>query len=100
MVDQQLLSKVIKDAMKSGRYSLGTKEVISEIKGSKLVICTKSLSGEIGQKLRAEAAKNGVNVIDIPKSSSELGRMVGRPFRISAMSLRSVGEQELRQLAS
>lgn len=100
MVDQQLLSKVIKEAMKSGRYSLGTRAVISEMKGSKLVICTKSLLGEIGQKLRAEAVKNGVNVIDIAKSSSELGRMVGRPFRISAMSLRSVSEQELRQLAS
>lgn len=100
MVDQQLLSKVIKEAMKSGRYSLGTRAVISEMKGSKLVICTKSLPGEIGQKLRAEAVKNGVNVIDIAKSSSELGRMVGRPFRISAMSLRSVSEQELRQLAS
>lgn len=100
MVDQQLLSKVIKEAMKSGRYSLGTRAVISEMKGSKLVICAKSLPGEIGQKLRAEAVKNGVNVIDIAKSSSELGRMVGRPFRISAMSLRSVSEQELRQLAS
>jgi large subunit ribosomal protein L30e len=100
MVDQQLLSKVIKEAMKSGRYSLGTKEVISEMKGSKLVICTKSLSKEAGEKLRAEAGKNNVNVIDIPKSSSELGKMVGRPFRISAMSLRSVGDQELKQLAA
>ena len=31
-------------------------------------------------------------------TSSELARMLGRPFRVSVIALRSLGENELKQL--
>ena len=73
-------------------------EVISEMKGSKLVILTESLPSISRAKLTEEAQKNNVKVVQIEKNSTELGRMVGRPFRVSAIALRSVSDSDLRQL--
>ena len=98
MVEQQVLAKILKEAMKGGRYSIGASEVVSDMKGSKLLILTKSLPGDTRTKLAEEAKKNNVKVIDLEKNSTELGRMVGRPFRVSALAIRSVSDSELRQL--
>lgn len=98
MVEQQVLAKILKEAMKGGRYSLGASEVIEDMKGSKLIILTKSLPAATRTKLNEEAQKNSIKVIDLEKNSTELGRMVGRPFRVSAIALRSVSDSELRQL--
>ncbi len=98
MVEQQVLAKILKEAMKGGRYSIGASEVVSDMKGSKLLILTKSLPGETRTKLAEEAKKNNVKVIDLERNSTELGRMIGRPFRVSALALRSVSDSELRQL--
>ncbi len=98
MVAQQVLAKILKEAMKGGRYSLGAGEVIADMKGSKLIILTESLPGKTRMKLTEEAQKNNVKVIDLEKNSTELGRMIGRPFRVSAVALRSVSDSELRQL--
>ena len=98
MVDQQVLAKILKEAMKGGRYSLGAGEVIADMKGSKLILLTESLPVDTRAKLTEEAQKNNVKVLDLEKNSTELGRMIGRPFRVSAIALRSVSDSELRQL--
>ena len=99
MVEQQVLGKILKEAMKGGRYSIGASEVISDMKGSKLIILTKSVPPETRAKVAEEAQKNNIKVIDLEKNSTELGRMIGRPFRVSAIALRSVSDSELRQLS-
>ncbi len=97
--DPQLLSRVIKEALKSGKYTVGTKEVIAAMKSSKLVIATSSLrGGSSGDGLMREAKKSNVPVVHIDKSSSQLGKMVGRPFRVSAIAIRSIAEGDFRQL--
>ena len=98
MVDQQVLAKILKEAMKGGRYSLGAGEVIADMKGSKLILLTESLPVDTRAKLTEEAQKNNVKVVDLEKNSTELGRMIGRPFRVSALALRQVSDSELRQL--
>ena len=99
MVEQQVLAKILKEAMKGGRYSIGASEVISDMKGSKLIILAKSVPAETRTRLAEEAQKNNIKVIELEKNSTELGRMIGRPFRVSAIALRSVSDSELRQLA-
>jgi ribosomal protein L30E len=98
--DQQVLARVLKEAIKSGKYTIGTKEVISELKSSKLVIAASTISSKDSAEggLVKEAEKNRVPIIRIDKSSAQLGRMVGRPFRVSAISLRVVAEGDFRQL--
>ena len=98
MVDNAHLSKVLKDAMKGGKSAVGAKETIAAMKGSKAVLCTRSLPSALGTKLREEAKKHGVPVVELPHSSAELARLVGRPYRVSAMTLRTASDADVKQL--
>jgi large subunit ribosomal protein L30e len=98
MVDNAQLSKVLKDAMKGGKSAVGAKESLAAVKGSKAVLCTKSLLPALGARLREEAKKQNVPVIELTQSSAELARMVGRPYRVSAMALRNVSDSDVKQL--
>jgi ribosomal protein L30E len=100
--DQQVLARVLKEAIKSGKYTIGTKEVISELKSAKLVIAASTIAatGSEDGGLAKEAEKNKVPVVRIDRSSAQLGRMIGKPFRVSAISLRVVAEGDFRQLVS
>jgi ribosomal protein L30E len=88
--------------MKSGKYTIGTKEVISELKTSKMVIAAARTPDSVRDSdengLVKQAEKNKVPVVRIEKSSAQLGRMIGRPFRVSAIALRVVAEGDFRQL--
>ena len=99
-MDQQLLAKVLKEAMKGGRYSVGVKEVISEMKGSKLIVCTNSVTPTAGKQIEEEAKKNNVSLVRLDRNSTEMGRMVGRPFRVSALAIRTVSDADLKQLTA
>ena len=77
---------------------MGAREVLSSMKGSKAIICTKSVPQAVAGKLRDEAKKHGVPVVDLNATSAELARMIGRPYKVSAMALRSVSEADLKQL--
>jgi large subunit ribosomal protein L30e len=98
MVDSALLSKVLKDAMKGGKSAIGAKESIAAMKGSKAILVTRSVPAALGARLRDEAKKHGVPVVELPHSSAELARLIGRPYRVSAVSLRSVSEADVNQL--
>ena len=98
MVDNALLSKVLKDAMKGGKTAIGAKESIASMKGSKAILLTRSVPAALAEKLRAEAKKHEVPVVELPQSSAELARLVGRPYRVSAVALRSVSEADVNQL--
>jgi len=98
MVEQAVLSKVLKEAMKGGKYATGSKETIAAMKGTKAVICTRSIPAIIGAKLRDEAKKQDVPIVEVSFTSSQLARMIGKPFRISVLGLRSIGDGDLKQL--
>jgi len=98
LVEQAQLSRLLKEAMKGGKYSVGAKEAIASMKGAKAIICTKSIPATIGSRLREEAKRNNVAVVEVGIASAELARLIGRPFRVSALALRSLGESELKQL--
>jgi ribosomal protein L30E len=97
-MDTAHLSKILKESMKSGKYTLGAKESISGLKGAKALLLTRSVPQSLGTKLRDEASKHNVTIIDLPISSAEFARMVGRPYNVSAAALKSVSEAELKQL--
>ncbi len=99
MADHAQLSKVLKDAMKGGKSAVGAKESIAAVKGSKAVLCTRSIPPALGVKLREEAKKHGVPVVELTQSSAELARMVGRPYRVSAMAVRNVSDADIKLLS-
>jgi large subunit ribosomal protein L30e len=98
MVDNAQLSKVLKDAMKGGKSAVGAKESMAAVKGSKAVLCTRSIPAKLGARLREEAKKQGVPVIELTQSSAELAKMVGRPYRVSAMAVRNVSDSDIKLL--
>jgi len=98
MVDSAQLSKVLKDAMKGGKSALGAKESIAAVKGSKAVLCTRSIPPALGAKLRDEAKKHGVPVVELAQSSAELAKMVGRPYKVSAIAVRNVSDSDIKLL--
>ena len=97
--EQQVLGRVLKEAVKSGKYTIGTKNVISELKSSKVVIAANSVPKTMEEGgLIKEAFKSNVPLVRTDKSSTELGKMMGRPFRVSAIALRVVAEGDLKAL--
>ena len=98
MPEASQLAKILKDSMKGGKYILGAKEVVSGMKGSRVILCTRSLPPRLEARVRSEAQRQEVPVVDLKATSSELARMLGRPFRVSVIALRSLGENELKQL--
>ena len=99
VVDPSQLSKVLKDAMKAGKSTFGAKESIAAVKGSKGVLVTRSIPPAVGAKLRDEAKKHNVPVIELTQSSAELARMLGKPYKVSAVALRNVSDSDVKQLA-
>jgi large subunit ribosomal protein L30e len=98
LVDNTQLIKVLKEAMKGGKSALGAKESIAAVKGSKAVLCTRSIPAALGTRLREEAKKHGVPIVELPQSSAELARLVGRPYRVSAIAVRSVSDADIKLL--
>jgi large subunit ribosomal protein L30e len=98
MVDSAHLAKVLKEAMKGGKSALGAKESLAAVKGSKAILCSRSLPPELGSKLRAQAKEHGVPVVELSQSSAELAKLVGRPYRVSAIALRGVSDADVKQL--
>jgi len=98
LVDNAQLAKVLKDAMKGGKSAVGAKESMAAVKGSKAVLCTRSIPAALGTRLREEAKKQGVPVVELTQSSVELGRMVGRPYKVSAIAVRNVSDSDVKLL--
>ena len=98
LADTAQLQKVLKDALKGGKSAVGAKESIAGVRGSKGVLITRSIPPALGSKLRDEANKHNVPVVELQQSSAELARLVGRPYKVSAMALRNVSDSDVRLL--
>ncbi|MBI3858964.1 MAG: ribosomal L7Ae/L30e/S12e/Gadd45 family protein [Thaumarchaeota archaeon] len=98
MVDSTALSKILKEGMRGGKSALGAKESLAAMKGSKALLLTRSVPKAIDARLRAEAEKNNVSVVELQMTSAELARLVGRPYKVSTLALKSVTEADVKQL--
>lgn len=98
MVDNALLSKVLKEAVKGGKSAVGVKECVAAMKGSKAVLCARSIPPGLAAKLKQEAEKYGVPVLELPQTSSQLAALVGKPYRVSAVAVKGVGDADVKQL--
>jgi large subunit ribosomal protein L30e len=94
----KLLEKVIKDAIEDGKCSFGTKEAISAIKSSKLIVLSHSISKEILEKIQEIAKNSKVPTLNYNGSSVELGRLCGTQFRISVLSLKTLSDTNLKAI--
>ena len=94
----KLLEKLIKDAIEEGKYTFGTKEAISTVKNSKLIVLSHSIPEKILEKIQQESKSSKVPILNYDGSSVELGRLCGTQFRISALSLKTLSDTNLKAI--
>ena len=92
----KLLEKVIKDAIEDDKCYFGSKEVISSMKNSKLIVLSHSVPEKMLQKIQQAAKNSKVSILNYKGSSVELGRLCGTQFRISVVSLKTLTDTNLK----
>jgi large subunit ribosomal protein L30e len=83
------LEKVIKDAVPADNYKSGVKEVLQSVEGSKLIIISKSIDPTDKANLEERAKTANVAVYEYTGTSMQLGKLCNKPFRITAIALKS-----------
>jgi large subunit ribosomal protein L30e len=94
------LEKVVKSAIAEKKYKSGTKEVLQSIRGSKLIIISKSISEDDRKKLEKQAKSLNVPVYFFQGNSVQLGKLCNKTFRISIVSLKSGSNEDIRSIIS
>ena len=92
------LEKIIKEAKSSNKYKEGIKEVKSSIKGSKLIIVSSSLNAADGEFLEKSSKDHKIPIYHYNDNSIKLGKLFNRPYRISAVALKVVSEDDINAL--
>ncbi|MEM0029377.1 MAG: ribosomal L7Ae/L30e/S12e/Gadd45 family protein [Candidatus Nitrosocaldus sp.] len=93
----KLVSKIVRNAMASNACRIGSREVLKGIGNAKLIICSRSVSKDMVDKIRSNSNASAY-IYHIDKNSLELGRLCGRPFRISVVSVEDVSKEDLDAL--
>jgi large subunit ribosomal protein L30e len=91
---------VIKDAIAANGYKSGVKEVLQSVKGTKLVIVSKSIDSDDRARLEEQSKTANVPVYEYPGTSMQLGKLCNKPFRITAIAINSGSAAEIDAIMS
>ncbi len=94
------LEKVIKDAVAANGYKSGVKEVLQSVKGTKLIIVSKSIDLDDRARLEEQTKTANVPVYEYPGTSVQLGKLCNKPFRITAIAISSGNAAEIDAIMS
>ena len=94
----KLLEKALTGAIKERKHALGTKQVVSSMKNSKLVVISQSISAEITKKIEESAQNGSVPLLHFNGTSVTLGKLCGLQFRVSAISLNSLSDTNVQAI--
>jgi large subunit ribosomal protein L30e len=94
------LEKTIKDAVTADKYKSGMKEVLQSVKGSKLIIVSKSIGSTDRAKLEEQAKSANVAIYEFSGNSVQLGKLCNKPFRITAIAIKSGTAEEINTIIS
>ena len=92
------LEKALTDAIKTGERIIGTKQVTSTIKDSKLVVISKSVSNSSAKKIEETAQNNSVPLVHFNDTSLILGKLCGLQFRVSVISLNTLSNTNIQSI--
>ena len=94
----KLLEKTLKDAIKEDNHVIGTKQVISSIKSSKLVIISKSIPSSTIEQIEDNTKKENIPLLHFEGTSIMLGKLCGLQFRVSTISLKSLSNTNIQAI--
>ena len=94
------LEKVIKDAVTADKYKGGLKEVFQSVKGTKLIILSKSVGLNERAQLEEQAKSANVAIYEFSGNSVQLGKLCNKPFRMTAIAIKSGTAEEINAIIS
>ena len=94
----KLLEKALTSAIKERKHTLGTKQVVSSMKNSKLVVISQSVSTKIAKKIEESAQNDSIPLLHFNDTSVILGKLCGLQFRVSAISLSSLSNTNIQAI--
>ena len=94
MPEEVDLERQLKKAAKTGKYVVGRREVMSGVKGTKLLVW--SASANVPQKILDECKALSVPAVRFDGNPVELGKACGIPFRVSVIAVKSSGDADIR----
>ncbi len=94
----KLLEKALKDALNENKCILGTKQVIQSIKNAKLVVLSKSMTPEELEKIQESSKDDKVSTLNFDGTSVALGKLCGLQYRVSAASLTSIADSNIKAI--
>ena len=94
----KLLEKALTDTIKERKHTIGTKQIISSMKSSKLVVISQSIPSETSKKIEESAQNDSVPVLHFNDTSVVLGKLCGLHFRVSAISLNSLSNTNIQAI--
>ena len=98
MVTTKLLEKALTDAIKERKRTIGTKQIVSSMKNSKLVVISQSIPTERVKKIEESAQNDNVPLIHFNDTSVILGKLCGLQFRVSAISLNALADTNVQAI--
>ncbi len=90
MVD---LERQLKAAVKTGKVTVGRKEVANSLKATKLLVW--SASANLSPDLLKQCQSLQIPSVRFDGNPIELGRMAGIPYKVSVLSVKSGGDAKL-----
>ena len=94
----KLLEKALTNAIKERNRDLGTKQIMSSMKNSKLVVISQSVPTKIAEKIEESAKNDNIPLIHFQDTSVMLGKLCGLQFRVSAISLNSLSNTNVQAI--
>lgn len=94
----KILEKILKDALKEDKITMGTKQVLNSMKNSKLIVLSQSVKKEMFAKIESDAKKEKIPLINFQGTSVALGRLCGLQFRISTISFTSLSDANIKSI--
>jgi len=94
----KILEKSLRDARKEDKLTMGTKQVLSSIKNSKLIVLSQSIKKEMVEQIESDAKKEKIPLVNFRGTSVALGRLCGLQFRISTISFTSIDDASIKSI--
>lgn len=94
----KLLEKTLKDALKDNKCILGTKQVVQSIKNAKLVVISNSVTPDELKKIQDSTTNEKISTLNFDGTSVALGKLCGLQYRVSAASLTSIADSNIKAI--
>ena len=92
------MEKALKDALNDNKCVLGSKQVIQSIKGAKLVVISNSVTPEELKKIQDSTSDGKISTLNFDGTSIALGKLCGLQYRVSAASLTSIADSNVKAI--